>query len=276
MDFKVTHVGVYRHAQWLQEVRPYTCLGFLVDGVERLFEDGVDLGGHVPLLLLGRRGGLSEFVSNARRENWVVMLEGLSFHPTASPGSLELRCGAVSFQLPVATPVPRELAPGWQSEFELMREAWCEPTPRNLFRLESMVMNIFRHLAESMAPAVEASPAARLKRLIDADLDFASGLEELSRRCGYCGDHLRKLFEREFNMSPNQYRARRKLARALELVSDSSLEAKELAERLGFAQLPAFSSWFKKMSGMTPGEAIARQRSRRAANIPGSSVCPKH
>ena len=262
MDFKVTHVGVYRQAQHLKEIRHYTALVFMVGGADVYVEDGVDRVGMVPLFILARQGGIVDMLMNSHRENWVIMLEGPSFHPTASPGTLEVRGGKQAFQMPGFVPVPRELVPGWQNEFELMRLAWLEPTPRNLFRIESGVMNVLRHMADSQVVPERETPAAKLKRLIDGDQGFERSTAELSRQCGYSDDHLRLLFEREFNMPPGQYRARRRLSRAMELMAGSSLGVKEISARLGFGQLPAFSNWFKRAAGATPSEAIAKWRSR--------------
>lgn len=83
---------------------------------------------------------------------------------------------------------------------------------------------------------------------------------DLSRRCGYSVEHLRKLFRKEFHISPKQYRQRQLVAQAMAMAADTQLTVKEISSRLGYTYVSHFSAQFKAATGITPTGAIQKYR----------------
>ncbi|MBN1673828.1 MAG: helix-turn-helix domain-containing protein [Kiritimatiellae bacterium] len=61
-------------------------------------------------------------------------------------------------------------------------------------------------------------------------------------------------------MTPNTYRNPRRMALAMDMLSNTTLCVKAISARLGFEHTPAFSSMFRKLSGSTPSEIVRRYR----------------
>ncbi|MEX0777264.1 MAG: AraC family transcriptional regulator [Phycisphaeraceae bacterium] len=69
-----------------------------------------------------------------------------------------------------------------------------------------------------------------------------------------------ELFVQETGFTPKDYRARRKIARARQLLRTTDRDVTDLAFALGFSSSQYFATVFKKLSGMTPGEYRRRVR----------------
>lgn len=260
MHFEVRRVGMYNAPQSGTHFLPAPLISLNVRGLTRYRCPGFDQQRPGPFILLGYQGMRVDFEYGNERENWVIMLETDALRASSRPGWVAVRSGASSVELPVLTPLPPEQVTGWLLEFENLHRAFLEPIPRNALRLRAGVMNVLRYLIDSMDPPAETDPAGRLRRLIDEDAEFAQSLEELSGHCGFSPDYLRRLFERRYHMLPIEYRNRRRMARAMELVTNSTLSLKEIAAGTGFNHASHFSLMFRKTFGMTARAAVAAFR----------------
>ena len=81
-------------------------------------------------------------------------------------------------------------------------------------------------------------------------------ISELSKKCAYSTDHLRVLFKNNYDISPQEYRIRRIMAYAMELICKSNLMVSDIADKCGFKYLSHFSSLFKKIHGISPATAL--------------------
>ena len=68
------------------------------------------------------------------------------------------------------------------------------------------------------------------------------------------------ILKQQFQMAPLEYRNRRRMAKAMDLVANSRLSIKEIGANTGFDYASHFSLMFKKSFGLTPSEALARFR----------------
>jgi AraC-like DNA-binding protein len=76
----------------------------------------------------------------------------------------------------------------------------------------------------------------------------------LAEKLGMSVIHLNRLFAREIKISPAAYMEQRRWDRAVHLLLNSDLSAKEIAYELGFCAPSYFTSWVKNRSGKTPLE----------------------
>ncbi len=79
-------------------------------------------------------------------------------------------------------------------------------------------------------------------------------VELLADACGISSVHLRRLFMKQFGMSPIKYISKQKTERAKELLRYDSLSITDISETLGFSSIYYFCKSFKKETGLTPGE----------------------
>ena len=84
------------------------------------------------------------------------------------------------------------------------------------------------------------------------DLGQRFDLAEFCRRQGWGYESFRKKFKEEMGISPGQYRIRRRLDVACEMLNQQDLSIGEIAFRLGYRSQYEFSSQFKEYTGIPP------------------------
>lgn len=259
-SMRVHHIGLYRRPEVHRYVSRSISIGFTVSGLVsmRLLDKDVDVP--APFFSLQPPGTEVDFCYDADRENVAILTDGDWLRPGSRPGTVLVCDGEDVVELPCFVPVAAARAPGWQDEFTRLLDAFTSPTPRNRLRVRLGVQNIIRWLLDREVDTLSASPAADLKRRIDADGTHRHSLAELSEACGFSADHLRLLFQERYGVSPNDYRLRRRLARAMDLIANSRLSAKEIAYTCGFTHSAHLSTAFRHAFGLSPRQAITQFR----------------
>ena len=108
-------------------------------------------------------------------------------------------------------------------------------------------------LAPGMASVdATASLAHRAARLLEETCGNDQSLDELAKRLGYTGRHLRRAFTAEYNVSPIQYTQTCRLLLAKNLLTDTDLSVLDVAMTAGFGSLRRFNDLFKKQYRLSP------------------------
>jgi two-component system response regulator YesN len=88
--------------------------------------------------------------------------------------------------------------------------------------------------------------------LIDAEQSNAAKLSDLARAVNLSVWHLSHLFRREIHTSITDYRRRRRLARAGQLLQSTFLSIKEIMATMAVNDRSHFTREFKKTYGLSP------------------------
>ena len=89
-----------------------------------------------------------------------------------------------------------------------------------------------------------------LQNLSNADLRQ----EEIAASIGVSEVYLRRLFRKQYGLSPNQFLTNERLRHARELMWNTDLTLEEIALQSGFSTLSYFCRVFKEQHGTSPGE----------------------
>ena len=141
---------------------------------------------------------------------------------------------------------------------------------------QAMVDRIIdRHAARPIRGGLcEILVPARARRVIDyVESNLASDLRlaELSAMAGISRSHFARAFRNTVGMAPHAFVLQRRLARAVELLTQRTLSIREVAERCGFADQAHLTRSFKSRFGRLPSlhmpriAAGAHRTGRRAA-----------
>ncbi len=79
-------------------------------------------------------------------------------------------------------------------------------------------------------------------------------IEEIAKMCFVTPAYFRRLFREYTGMSPNEYRIKRKIERAKDMMEKTEISISEISELLGYADPSYFWHRFKKEVGMSPSE----------------------
>jgi len=92
----------------------------------------------------------------------------------------------------------------------------------------------------------------RACRRLAEDFDRRIALPELAGALNVSYERFRKVFREHVGLSPGEYRIRRRIDRARELIVQQRLSNKQIARQLGYADPFAFSKQFKQVVGQPP------------------------
>ena len=117
-------------------------------------------------------------------------------------------------------------------------------------------------------PADLSEPTRHLiAAYVDRSLSGRIGVDELARLTGYSDAQFMRRFKANFNAPLHSYVLERRVERAKDLISKTTLTLTEVSQQLGFASHAHFSTAFKRRTGGTPSEyrrsppAVASARS---------------
>jgi AraC family transcriptional regulator of adaptative response / DNA-3-methyladenine glycosylase II len=103
--------------------------------------------------------------------------------------------------------------------------------------------------------------------LIDGGFLNDSNLTALAGRVGVSARHLRRIFEAEFGVSPIEYAQTQRLLLAKRLLTDTTLQAAEIALTAGFGSVRRFNDLFRTRYGFSPARLRQRRRDLVSTDI---------
>ncbi len=194
-------------------------------------------GGHHEMALAGGMRLTSCFVtipdalfSVLRLENAIPTLGAAVLHPGRRP-EIPARLDEILTEL-------RQAPPG-----ELGRV---------LLWTHTLLMDLYRWHRQAAQPAPDEARLGEARRRLGEDLEERLPLAELARELGWGYSKFRKDFRARTGLSPGDYRIRCRIERAQELLGGGELSVKEIAFRLGYPDVQAFSRQFRRVAGLSP------------------------
>jgi AraC-like DNA-binding protein len=91
-----------------------------------------------------------------------------------------------------------------------------------------------------------------LRAILDANAGIPVSIGECCRKLGYTPEALIRLFKKFIGITPGRYLQNRRLTEVCELLRDSKLSVKEIAQRCGFDSQNYLGRIFKQSLGVTP------------------------
>lgn len=260
MDINILNIARFTHAQKARHIHEHTIISLSVSGLVHHSHITPPMVPSAPMLTILPAHTEIDFEYNHKRENWAIVLDIPAITEGRTKSTVIYNHKSQAIELPNALQINREYVSGWEGEFVRMQDAFHAGTPADMLRCETGIYNILRYFLDRRPDMYHATAASHLRWLIDNDLKAETSLEELSLRCGYSPDHLRIMFEKQYNLSPLEYRNRKRMAVALDLLGNSDLRVTQVATRLGFRHVSHFSNMFKAHFGYTPSQALEKFR----------------
>lgn len=140
----------------------------------------------------------------------------------------------------------------WVRAFEQLRATMQACADDSFGTLLPACLEFLLKLLGSAGARGPSDPIRRAAQLLSQDLAGHQRLPQIARSVGLGYAAFRKRFTQEQGISPREYRIRRRLERAMALLTGERLRMKEIAARLGFADEYAFSAQFRKHVGLAP------------------------
>jgi len=123
----------------------------------------------------------------------------------------------------------------------------------SLFRAHVAIAELFALVLEEVGTEQAADPVSLAHRNITIRYAQPLGIVALAEELGISPAYLSRAFKKRYGVSPVQFRQQLRLEAAARLLQTSSLSCKEVAARLGFADVQSFTKAFVRHHGHTPG-----------------------
>jgi AraC-like DNA-binding protein len=95
---------------------------------------------------------------------------------------------------------------------------------------------------------------ALAKQYIDDNVTSALGVADVAAYCYLSTKQLTRLFKKFENISPGEYIIKKRVERIEAFLADSAFSLKQISAKMNFENEYYFNAFFKKHSGMPPGE----------------------
>jgi len=96
------------------------------------------------------------------------------------------------------------------------------------------------------------------KQYIQDNIEFAPTVDEVAKYCYLSRKHLTRIFKEAEDKTPGEYIRIQRSLHIERMLSDSTLSLSEISDRMHFSSEYYFNTFFKKYSGMPPGEYRSR------------------
>jgi len=122
----------------------------------------------------------------------------------------------------------------------------------------SLMFNIFNELVCSEKPSgknnIGPSWLEKGKEYIEIHYADMISIESVARHVGIERTHFSKKFQKEYGQSPMNYLQTLRMREAELLLKQTDYKMSEIANSVGFNDLPTFSKAFKKQMGRSPAQ----------------------
>jgi len=130
-----------------------------------------------------------------------------------------------------------------------------------LTHMQQFLVDVHVH---ALTREVSPSAARRIEeacKLLSTDFSAPVSMPDIASKVGLGYSNFRRMFQQTTGLAPGDYRVRRRIEHAQELLL-GGLSAKEVAARLGYSDIYAFSTQFKKFTGLSPRQYCRDERDR--------------
>ena len=261
MDLKITHAGLYTTPETFRQITPCTFLGLNCSGLDymKIYSPAGMLVAEAgnEMLVLIPEGFLLDFSYHSSRKNYIIMcrIEGLNWNEQTQ--SVELNFNDQKIEVPLVIPVPLVRKEPVQELFHRTIRLSESALPADSKAAELLMSSVLAEFLEHSSLQKKQNPPpclADLKEAIDSDFTFQKSLKKIISGIPMTEIHLRRLFQKYYQTTPAEYRARLRFSRIRQLLTETDLSLKEIADAVGMNHVTHLHLFLKKRCDMTPAE----------------------
>lgn len=178
--------------------------------------------------------------------------------PSDTLPTLGRRCARL-LDAPAAFTRPAAAALAWRLRDEMRGRDAVSPLAVEALALE-LLAEAAHGVADAMPQGRRPGWLARVRDMLDEQLDAPVRVTDLSREVGVHRVHLGRAFRQQFGVSLGEYHRRARIAWAAAQLAGGDEPASNIALRAGFADASHFTRVFKRVLGMPPSTYRALRR----------------
>ncbi len=142
--------------------------------------------------------------------------------------------------------------------YERLMERIQDPSGINWFFIQHIILDMVSFIIQelflesSRKHEKSQNPMTHAREYIGRKYMLNESVGEIAHHFGISKEHFCRKFKASFNISPIAYRQQIRINAAKNLLKNTNLLCKEIAERIGYNDLYSFSKAFKNEEGISP------------------------
>lgn len=121
-----------------------------------------------------------------------------------------------------------------------------------LVRMQKFIVELLFCCIENEAHDSDSAAIDRACGLLSSSFSEKQNMPEIARRVNMGYSSFRKKFQQKTGESPGEYRLRKKIEKAMDMLSNRDMPVKRIAHELGYPDIYSFSAQFSKYAGISP------------------------
>ena len=261
MNLSITHAGIYTSPEKYQQNTHCVFLGLILSGLEYMkihAPDGTLLAeAENQSLFLIPPYFFLDFSYHRFRKNYVVLcnIDGLSWN--SQTRKTEWDCDGQKLELPLTVPIVPSRIESISDIFQRTVQLNGSALPADAKAAELLMFSILTEFLEhSRRDSEQNIPdfVVQLKNEIDSNTAFDRTLSEIMQTIPVTAIHQRRIFQKYYHTTPQEYRSRLRFSRIRYLLTETEMSFKEIADAVGMNHVTHLFLFLKKQCGMTPSE----------------------
>jgi AraC-like DNA-binding protein/mannose-6-phosphate isomerase-like protein (cupin superfamily) len=162
-------------------------------------------------------------------------------------------------------------SPAAEPAFRAMLEEHRRPGPLAAMRVRALLHELLVQVVRDHESAQDSEPAASATiasamQWMQRRLDQEYHVRDAAAAAGLSVNHFQTRFRREVGLTPADYRARLRIAKAQNLLRTTDMPVTRIAMALGFDSSQYFATTFRRLVGLTPRSYREQWRGRATAS----------
>jgi AraC-like DNA-binding protein len=148
------------------------------------------------------------------------------------------------------------LRPSLLEEFEVLARELKEQDESSLtltlMKMQEFIVELLFSCIENEASDPCSLAIDKACRILNSSFSEKQSMPEISRLVNMGYSSFRKKFHEKTGFSPGEYRLRKKIEKAMDMLGNLNIPVKQIAAELGYPDIYSFSAQFSKYAGVSP------------------------
>ena len=138
--------------------------------------------------------------------------------------------------------------------FSEIYKVWTERKTGYKYKCTAILYEYLSTLIVKKSNSAEYKKLESSIKYIDSNLNQKLSIDELAKMCNLCETQYRKIFKKDFGVSPVKYINKLRVNSAISKLTSGYYSMSEISELCGFSEQKYFNKIFKSETGKSPSQ----------------------
>lgn len=187
------------------------------------------------------------------QEDKEVEIHNLIFHPKLFDDMMLRKFFPIDKRIQTVVKLPSAERKKLKSIFVMMKKEFAKKDDGYVCVLHSLLQSMicillrYGYRKEGFDDRVQ-----QIINFIEEDITLS--VSQVADKCGFCTNHIERIFRKNIGLTINEYIIKKKVERAYNLIKTTNLSVESIMEQINLSNKTYFYKILKKHTGKTPGQ----------------------